>query len=333
LFGALVPSLEARAVDKRSVEQLKSDLEALQEELDRSTARVEDLRTNENDLRFAIARMSEEIRVLQEKKDRLQDRAVAAARRIYMSGGSEMLEVLLTSDSFAEIARESQAFAHVSQMDQAALHDFGDAETELVELQNELITKADQLTATRARLEAETDALQTRFENATAEYIRLKKKLAAAAARRAQAVAGGVVFVTSTGMTCPVAAPNSFIDSWGFPRDGGARTHEGTDVMAAMGAPVVAIVDGEITYAGVGVTAGNWLEVTGEDGNVYWYMHNQKNLITRGKVRVGEQIATVGDTGNAAGGPPHVHFEYHPGGGGPVNPYPLLAEVCREGEK
>jgi peptidoglycan LD-endopeptidase LytH len=324
----LVPSL-AEARDEGSVEQLKSRLGVLQGELDRATTRIEKLRTQENDMRFTVARISEEMRTLQTRSERLQERAVSAARRIYMFGGTEMLEVLLASDSFAEIARRNQDFAHLSEMDRAALAELGDAETRLDALKNEFIAKADALTVTRAQLESETDELQEQFEKVNQEYVRLKKKLAAAAARRAVAVADGITFITSAGMTCPIAAANSFIDSWGFPRDGGARRHEGTDVMAAMGAPVVAVIDGRITYAGVGVTAGNWLELTGDDGNIYWYMHNHKNMITSGRVRVGEQIATVGDTGNAAGGPPHVHFEYHPNGGGPVNPYPLLTRICR----
>ena len=96
--------------------------------------------------------------------------------------------------------------------------------------------------------------------------------------------------------------------------------------MADYGTPVVAIVSGTLS-SGTSPTGGNMLFLSGDDGHSYWYLHNQENLITSGHVSVGQQIATVGDTGNAVG-IPHVHFEYHPGGGGPVNPYPLLAGIC-----
>ncbi|MBA3431401.1 MAG: M23 family metallopeptidase, partial [Actinobacteria bacterium] len=105
------------------------------------------------------------------------------------------------------------------------------------------------------------------------------------------------------------------------------HTHVGVDMMAAYGTPVVAIVSGTISYAAFDGSGGNMIFLDGDDGDSYWYMHNQANLVTSGHVSAGQQIATVGDTGNAEG-TPHVHFEYHPGGGGPVNPYPIVAPIC-----
>ena len=70
------------------------------------------------------------------------------------------------------------------------------------------------------------------------------------------------------------------------------------------------------------------LFLSGTDGNSYYYMHNQENFVGEGaRVQVGEQIATLGDTGNAAG-TPHLHFEFHPGGGSAINPYPLVNSLC-----
>lgn len=97
--------------------------------------------------------------------------------------------------------------------------------------------------------------------------------------------------------------------------------------MGSYGTPLVAITDGTITYAAYDGSGGNMIFMTGDDGHAYWYMHNQTNLVTSGRVSAGQQIATLGDTGNAAG-TPHLHFEYHPNGGAPVNPYPLVASIC-----
>ncbi len=68
----------------------------------------------------------------------------------------------------------------------------------------------------------------------------------------------------------------------------------------------------------------------GDDGNEYYYAHLQSRIAPPGKrVKAGELIAKNGKTGNARYTAPHVHFEVHPGGGAPVNPYPYVKAACR----
>ena len=126
----------------------------------------------------------------------------------------------------------------------------------------------------------------------------------------------------------PVQGPNSFVDSWGAARSGG-RTHKGTDIMTARNTPIVAVVKGVIartspTDTGLGgITI--WLD--GSDGNSYYYAHlsSIKSGIKPGvHVTAGEVIGFAGNTGNAAGGAVHLHFEYHPGGGAAAPSYALL---------
>jgi murein DD-endopeptidase MepM/ murein hydrolase activator NlpD len=125
---------------------------------------------------------------------------------------------------------------------------------------------------------------------------------------------------------CPVRGPVSFVDSWGAPRSGG-RTHQGVDMMAARGTPNVAIVSGTITPQ-YGSLQGNGVFLKGDDDNSYWYFHLDSYAGGPRRVAQGEVIGYVGTTGNADGGAPHTHFEYHPGGGAAVNPYPIVRPIC-----
>ncbi|HUH07618.1 MAG TPA: peptidoglycan DD-metalloendopeptidase family protein [Egibacteraceae bacterium] len=130
------------------------------------------------------------------------------------------------------------------------------------------------------------------------------------------------------GMVCPQDHPRSFSDTWGAPRSGGRR-HRGTDIFGARGGAVFAITGGVVQSARSGALSGLFLSLRGDDGHVYWYMHLQDFVASPGqRVGAGELIAHNGDTGNARGTTPHIHFEYHPGGGVAVNPYPLLRQVC-----
>ena len=128
------------------------------------------------------------------------------------------------------------------------------------------------------------------------------------------------------GIVCPVAGPVDFVDSWGDARSGG-RGHHGTDMMADYGIPTVAPVSGTVEHRGSSLGGLSWY-VHGDDGNTYYGTHlaGYENE-GAGWVEAGTVIGYVGDSGNAAG-TPHLHFEFHPGGGSPVNPYSLVAAAC-----
>lgn len=132
----------------------------------------------------------------------------------------------------------------------------------------------------------------------------------------------------SSGGACPVAGAVFFSDTWGDPRSGG-RSHQGVDMMAAAGTPLAAIYSGTVSLK-VNSLGGNTIWLT-SSGDQYYYAHLQSyasGLSSGQSVSEGQIIGTVGSSGNASATYPHLHFEFHPGGGSAVNPYPLVKSIC-----
>jgi hypothetical protein len=143
----------------------------------------------------------------------------------------------------------------------------------------------------------------------------------------------------------PVVGPVQYVDDFGAPRSGGP--HQGNDLMAAKKSAAVAAEAGTVKYWTTSRTAGCMLYLYGVSGTIYYYIHLNNDLTAkndnRGKcvkgvaytvangarVQAGQQIAYVGDSGDADGGHAHLHFEVHPGGGKAVSPYPYLQKAYK----
>ena len=115
---------------------------------------------------------------------------------------------------------------------------------------------------------------------------------------------------------------------------GGGRGHQGQDVFAKCGTPLVAVFDATVQFVGNQSAAGNYLVLQAADGQSYAYMHLQAPPeVRRGaKVTAGQRVGRVGDTGRATGC--HLHFEQWtaPGwyeGGEAIDPLPLLRRLDR----
>ncbi len=328
LAAATVPALAGRAVGEESLSDLKARMESIQARLDAAAAKVEELRDETGHLEQRIDEIDGQIAKLDKDNAELEKQVVKRARLLYVTGGTSMMEVLLGSDDLSELSNKTEMLSELSLDDADIFIRLSRSKAELNALQAELSERESELEAKSAELKDASDELQDEFAAIQDEYEELREELAppvVTAPSIPSTPSEPVVFEVSGTMACPVGGPSSFIDSWGAPRSG--HTHQGVDMMAGQGTPVLAIVSGTITLSDYGSSAGYWQILSGDDGNSYWYMHNEQNIVNGGHVEVGRQIATVGGTGNANGNP-HLHFEFHPGGGSAVNPYPLVSSIC-----
>ena len=140
----------------------------------------------------------------------------------------------------------------------------------------------------------------------------------------------------------PVVGGASYIDDFGTPRPGGP--HQGNDLLAARHTPAVAVEPGTVKLWTSSASAGCMLYLHGDSGTTYLYIHLNNDLGSNndnaGKcvpgtayapglkdglhVGAGQLVGYVGDSGDANGIHPHLHFEVHPNDGTAVDPYPFL---------
>jgi murein DD-endopeptidase MepM/ murein hydrolase activator NlpD len=140
--------------------------------------------------------------------------------------------------------------------------------------------------------------------------------------------------LSSGGYVFPVYGTASFGDSFGAPRpDVPGGWHHGEDIFAAAGTPLLAVADGTLHTIGFNRIGGYRLWLRDTQGNEFYYAHLSaySTLAVEGRsVQAGDVIGFVGDTGDADGGAPHLHFEIHPaamaglGYDGVVAPYSIL---------
>ena len=145
----------------------------------------------------------------------------------------------------------------------------------------------------------------------------------------------------------PVLGASTYTNDWGQARGQGG--HEGNDIMAPRKALVLAAEAGTVKFWTTSWRAGCMLYLYGKSGTTYLYVHLNNDLGPRNdnkgkcvpgvayapglkngaKVVAGQHIAYNGDSGDADGISPHLHFELHPKGRGAVNPYAHLQKARR----
>jgi murein DD-endopeptidase MepM/ murein hydrolase activator NlpD len=293
-----------------------------------------------NDVAFVEARQERiqgSVEANQEDLLVIQGKIEEQAVQLYMMGGSANPGIILSASSVDKFLTTSQFLNAATLGGQESIDDLIAARGELDGLQVTLEETRDELkqveslklesmSAQQQAMEREQAAyakLSGRCKDLTAKYEAEQAELRERAAQRAR----GSIQVGS--FICPfTVGRTSFIDSWGFPRSGG-RTHKGTDLMAAWNEPIYAVQSGRVRLS-TSSLGGKSIYLYANTGFRFYYAHlSGWNVSNGATVSQGQTIGFNGDTGNARGGAPHLHFEIHPPGSGAVNPYPTLVAACR----
>lgn len=351
LIGATLV-LESVAASAQSLEEARRERQAIQERLDQAAERLADLEVEAAGLEDEGDRLTQRLAELEATVGAARERVDLRVRELYKRGPADPVLVFLSGADPDEALARAATMSRLVAGDLTEVEVASNAGTRLTAVEDRLRAQRQALAATRDEQRAVADELAVDLDRAKALEGRLEReeaerraaearRAAAAAARAAEAAArapapaprsgggssGGSAAPSTGGKVCPVGRPHSFTDTWGAPRSGG-RSHRGTDILAPRGQDVYAIVSGVWDVRPFGRSAGNWAILRGSDGTHYWYLHLERHLVGDGaRVSAGQLVATNGDTGNARG-TPHVHFEQHPGGGGAINPYPLLRSLC-----
>lgn len=144
---------------------------------------------------------------------------------------------------------------------------------------------------------------------------------------------GGIQTGNLSGYLFPILGQSSYVDTWGAARASTGVPHQGTDIFAVEGTPIVAVADGVLDRVGWNSIGGYRFWLFDDYGNSFYNAHlSAFSPMARdgARVKAGDVIGFVGHTGDAQGTPSHLHFEVHPGNGAAVNPMRFL-DAWRKG--
>lgn len=352
LAALVVAGLLLSGVGPAGSQVTRDELDEARERRDAAVARLDEaieeydaVYAELSTVTFRLGEFEERIRSYEDEIDRLKSLVEAQAVAAYKNGssldfdiffGTDTLSELMTAQEFLERAAERE----VSMLDRLASVRRGldttrerlvEDQLALRELEQSQASLVDEVSRLFDDLETEFVELQDEFEEQERVRREEERRRRLAEIARLSGAAAGATASQTEGFTCLFSSSYRFVNDWGQPRSGG-RTHKGTDIVAPYDHPVLAVANGSLItrnsdLGGISL----WLDAN--NGTSYYYAHLSGYApgVTDGTVvSAGQLIGYNGDTGNAVGGVPHVHFQIHPGGRGnpPVNPYPTLVEHC-----
>ncbi|MDO8885332.1 peptidoglycan DD-metalloendopeptidase family protein [Candidatus Oleimmundimicrobium sp.] len=320
LFILLIPSVGACVTlsKQKQAEKFKEEVNGLQTQLNRITreynsAYNEYIETinGEEETMVKLELIEKELKT----KEALLDLRLKA---IYTQENLSFLKVLLNSTDFNDFLTCFYLCERVGAWEARVIREARELKIELKKQKAELEEKRTQQKALLKKLDKKKEELDEKFKKSKSLFSVIEKELKSAPRVTPRTIKGVKI-------SCfPVSRPYAYSDTWLAPRRG--HLHQGCDVFAAKGTPCYVCVSGRVKMSS-SRNGGKTIYLSGDSGDLFYYMHLDKCAVAGGHVEAGQVIGYIGDSGNARGGVCHLHFEVHPGGGRAVNPYLILRSI------
>lgn len=306
-------------------------IRALQRVMNRLATRISRAESQILRIEARLAKLQQQMLKLQVLAALLQAKLDERSREAYMSGGVPIMYVL-TATSAADAAARMSFLTEMNRRDAVLAGKVQETTDRVAQIDAEVVRGRQIVELRKRSLEMDRKELQRKMAKS--------RRLSARLRGRIEQIQTEISLLRPLEV-CPLGGPYAISDNFGAPRPepgGGFHWHQGDDIMAAEGTPILAPFDGmasvsHSTLGGLGVY------VQGEYG--YVYNAHLSRVGSLGPVETGDVIGYVGSTGHSSG--PHDHFEWHPTEippdwpespygraviGDAINPFPPLSQVC-----
>lgn len=324
-----------------SLESEKSNLESYVTKLDASLATIEEkiteLKTLISDKEDEIEKTTEELKVAEEKEKEQYEAMKARIKFLYEKGDVFYVELLFSSNSFGDFINKADYVEQLSDYDSTMLEEFKQNREFIETCKAELEAEQEVLKEAKAKVDEEQKNLESLIsskeqeinkyegdisnkQQAIKEYeadiaaqtatIQALEAAVAEEKRKLEAENGTAITYDGGMFKWPAPSYTRISDDYGnrtHPILGVQQFHNGVDMAAPGGSPILAAYDGDVVAAAYNGSMGNYVMINHGDGLYTIYMHASSLYVSQGQsVARGDKIAAVGSTGRSTGN--HLHF-------------------------
>lgn len=342
----------ARAEANAAVKALEGEAEKYSEKIAALDYQIQSTRAQLNTTQKIIDTLTEDIEEKQveldetiKELDEKQELFETRIRVMYENGDTTYLEVLLSSNDFSDMLTHMEIVGQIMDYDKRVVEEYralklsieqqkASLESDRKEQQDyaddlkvayeEIEAQKKEYKALKAKVDSDIELKKAEAERMLREQEQINDEIAELSRKEAAAASssgGGGGKVYSGSMVWPCPSYNRISSPYGYrihPISGTRKLHKGLDISASSGNPVLAAASGTVVKSYFSSSYGNYVVISHGGGVMTAYAHMTRRLVSAGQsVAAGQQVGTVGSTGNSTG--PHLHFEVYVGGS-TVNP-------------